>query len=66
MLRKFVLAARAKAAPPIDVYDAATMMAITPLSERSIAGGGEPQVVPDFTSGRWLRRAPDFALSELA
>jgi hypothetical protein len=41
-------------------------MAITPLSERSIAGGGEPQVVPDFTSGRWLRRAPDFALSELA
>ncbi|MFZ8887695.1 MAG: Gfo/Idh/MocA family protein [Steroidobacteraceae bacterium] len=63
VLREFVLAARAKAPPPIDVYDAATMMAITPLSERSIAGGGEPQAVPDFTSGRWLRRVPDFALS---
>ena len=33
---------------PIDVYDAAVWMAVTPLSEASIAQGGMPQVFPDF------------------
>jgi Predicted dehydrogenases and related proteins len=39
--------------PPIDVYDAALWMSITPLSERSIKEGGAVVEVPDFTNGRW-------------
>ena len=42
--------------PPIDVYDAATWMAITVLSEQSIALGGAPVAFPDFTEGKWLIR----------
>lgn len=41
---------------PIDVYDAALWMSITPLSERSIAQGGMPQPIPDFTRGKWHLR----------
>ena len=41
---------------PIDVYDMATWMAITPLSEQSIAHGGMPQAFPDFTRGAWIKR----------
>ena len=33
---------------PIDVYDAAFMMAVTPLSEASIKGGSVPVEFPDF------------------
>lgn len=33
---------------PIDVYDGATIMAITPLSEMSVASGGMPVQIPDF------------------
>ena len=43
---------------PIDVYDAALWMSITPLSEQSIAHGGMPQAIPDFTRGQWIRREP--------
>lgn len=39
---------------PIDVYDLAAWMAITVLSEESIAMGGAPVAFPDFTSGRWV------------
>ncbi|MDO4387478.1 MAG: Gfo/Idh/MocA family oxidoreductase [Eubacteriales bacterium] len=42
---------------PLDVYDAAAWMAITPLSEQSIALGSAPVEIPDFTSGRWLASA---------
>lgn len=41
---------------PIDVYDAASWMAVTALSERSIALGGAPQVFPDYTNGKWQYR----------
>ncbi len=41
---------------PIDTYDAATWMAITPLSEKSIALGGAPVEIPDFTRGKWTHR----------
>ncbi|MBE6553591.1 MAG: Gfo/Idh/MocA family oxidoreductase [Ruminococcaceae bacterium] len=41
---------------PIDVYDAAAWMAITTISEASIAAGGMPQAIPDFTSGAWTYR----------
>ena len=43
---------------PIDVYDMATWMSITPLSEASIAMGGAPVAIPDFTNGRWISREP--------
>lgn len=39
--------------PPIDVYDTAAWMAITPLSEESIKLGGAPVAIPDFTRGLW-------------
>jgi predicted dehydrogenase len=38
----------------IDVYDMATWMAITPLSERSIATGSQMVEIPDFTNGKWV------------
>lgn len=41
---------------PIDVYDMASWMSITYLSELSIAQGGAPQQIPDFTRGRWKER----------
>ncbi len=40
---------------PIDVYDAASWMAITPLSEQSIQTGA-PVEIPDFTNGAWKDR----------
>lgn len=64
VLNDFINAVKRETAPPIDVYDGATMMAITPLSERSIAGGGEPQQIPDFTNGRWIKRKTVFGLDE--
>ena len=41
---------------PIDVYDSATWQAIGVLSEMSIAQGGAPQAMPDFTNGKWFKR----------
>ena len=46
-------------APPIDVYDTAAWMAITCLSEDSIAMGGTPVAFPDFTNGLWVDRTPE-------
>ncbi len=43
---------------PIDVYDMATWMAITPLTEQSISLGGAPVSMPDFTRGKWMYREP--------
>lgn len=43
---------RENRAVPIDVYDAAAWMSITPLSEKSIAGGSVPVEVPDFCKNR--------------
>ncbi|WEK34731.1 MAG: Gfo/Idh/MocA family oxidoreductase [Candidatus Pseudobacter hemicellulosilyticus] len=49
---------------PLDVYDLATWYAITPLSERSIQGGGSLQEIPDFTRGKWKNRKPVFGRSK--
>lgn len=65
LINAFVEHARRKIAPPFDVYDAAAWMAITPLSEQSIAQGGMPQQFPDFTRGRWMTRESDFGKSDL-
>ena len=43
---------------PIDVYDGATWMAVSVLSEMSIAAGGAPQIMPDFTGGKWHLKKP--------
>jgi len=40
--------------PAIDAYDWAAWMAVTVLSEQSVALGGMPQLFPDFTNGSWL------------
>ena len=45
--------------PPIDVYDLATWMSITCLSEESVAMGGMPVPFPDFTNGKWVLRKPE-------
>lgn len=37
----------------MNVYDAATISAVTPLSEWSVANGSAPIEFPDFTRGRW-------------
>ncbi len=42
--------------PPIDVYDTATWMAVTCLSEQSVAMGGQTVPFPDFTNGMWIDR----------
>jgi hypothetical protein len=49
---------------PLDVYDLATWYAITPLSEKSIAEGGQLQTIPDFTRGKWKKRKPIFGLGD--
>ena len=53
---EFFKALRAGGEMPIDVYDAAAWMCITAISEASIAAGGHPQAIPDFTEGKWLLR----------
>ena len=42
LLHAFVESVKQAVAPPFDVYDAATWLAITPLSEQSIAMGSQP------------------------
>ena len=56
MLRSFFDAVRNGDEMPIDVYDAASWMVITCLSEASIANGGQSIDIPDFTGGRWVMR----------
>ena len=47
---------------PIDVYDMASWMSITALSEESIALGGQPVAIPDFTNGKWIKRKQEQCL----
>ena len=46
---------------PIDVYDMATWMAVSVLSEQSMATGTAIPF-PDFTDGKWIYRKNNFAL----
>ncbi len=61
-LKLFVEAVRNKTQTPLDVYDAAIMSVIGPLSEMSIAKGSVPVKVPDFTKGKWKTKKPSFAV----
>ncbi len=56
----FIECIKHKSPFPLDVYDMATWYSITPLSEKSIAEGGQVQDIPDFTNGQWHGRAPLF------
>ena len=54
--KAFTDAVKNKTDMPIDVYDAATWMAVSVLSEQSVSLGGMPQAMPDFTNGQWFHR----------
>lgn len=58
VLRAFAESIQAGTGTPIDVYDTAVWMAITVLSEQSIALGSAPVAIPDFTKGKWTNREP--------
>lgn len=64
LLHAFVESVKKGEPAPIDVYDAATWMAITPMSEESIQKGSQPISFPDFTRGRWMHRKPIFAFTD--
>jgi predicted dehydrogenase len=64
VLNSFIECVKRNAPAQIDVYDAASWLAITPLSEASIATGSSPQSFPDFTRGRWMKKKNDFATGE--
>lgn len=57
VLRAFAESVRDGTQTPIDVYDTAVWMAITVLSEESVALGSAPVAIPDFTKGKWISRA---------
>ena len=64
VLRGFIESIKRKTAPPIDVYDAATWSAISPLSELSISKGSAPVEIPDFTRGKWKTNKRIFGLND--
>src|SRR5450432_535415 len=64
VLHGFVEAIKRQTATPLDVYDAAAWSAITPLSEKSIELGNQAVEFPDFTSGQWMYRKNEFALTD--
>ena len=65
ILRAFIEALKG-ADPVIDVYDAASMSVVSPLSERSIRLGSAAVKIPDFTRGKWKNNKPIFGLNERA
>jgi hypothetical protein len=64
VIHSFVESIKRGTATPMDIYDAATWSAITPLSEQSIELGHETIEFPDFTGGQWMYRKPVFALND--
>lgn len=56
--RAFVESVKNGTDTPIDAYDTAAWLAIGVLSEQSIAQGGAPVAIPDFTHGLWETARP--------
>ena len=52
----FVDAVKENRNASIDVYDMVSWMSISALAEESIAMGGHPVAIPDFTNGAWIDR----------
>ncbi|MEG1719740.1 MAG: Gfo/Idh/MocA family oxidoreductase [Clostridia bacterium] len=63
VFRAFFESAKNETQTPIDVYDTASWMCISTLSEDSIAKGGALVSIPDFTNGKWIERE-DFVKSK--
>lgn len=64
VIHAFIESIKRNIPTPMDVYDAATWSAITPLSEKSIELGHQTVEFPDFTGGQWMYRQPVFSLSD--
>ena len=58
VLRAFFESVKKQTNTPIDIYDMASWMCITTLTEDSIAMGSAPVPIPDFTNGKWINREP--------
>jgi predicted dehydrogenase len=54
-VNEFLKTVRGGGPSPIDACDAATWSSIVPLSAQSLADGGRPVAIPDFTAGKWQR-----------
>lgn len=63
VMNAFIEALKNKDPMPMDVYDMVSWAVVTPLSEQSIAQGGETVYFPDFTSGNWINRKPIFCVN---
>jgi len=55
MIHEFVDAIRAGGPSPVPAADAAAWSSIIALSGKSLAEGGKPQPIPDFTEGAWQK-----------
>ncbi len=64
VLHGFIEAVKRKIPTPMDVYDAASWSAITPLSEASIELGNQTVEFPDFTGGQWMYRKNNFSVTD--
>jgi len=64
ILRAFVESIKRNVSPPIDVYDAASMSVICPLSEKSIRMNSASVRIPDFTRRKWKTNKPIFGLND--
>jgi len=58
VIHLFIEALKAGQSMPIDIFDAVTWSAITPLSEASIAQNNATLDFPDFTAGGWRTAGP--------
>ena len=56
--RRLIECLRAGQPTDMNVYDAAALSVITPLTERSVASRSRSMDVPDFTRGRWKTTPP--------
>lgn len=54
--RAFIDSIKEDTDTPIDVYDCASWMCISALSEESILKGSTSVAIPDFTDGKWIMR----------
>lgn len=64
VMHGFIESIKRKTPTPMDVYDAATWSAISPLSEKSIELGNQTVDFPDFTGGQWMYRKPMFSMGD--
>jgi hypothetical protein len=62
VMHAFIEAIKRGEPTPISLYDSAAWSVITPLSEESIAKGGQSIELPDLTKGKWKQAKIYFAL----